>query len=78
MSARGAILGSYSNRSPHRDRTLQQHSTKKNVRKMLNVTKTQTLRTQQPHGQEQEQQRETTRNNAKQQYTVIATRREGQ
>ena len=38
---------------------------------MLNVTKTQTLRTQQPHGQEQEQQRETTRNNAKQRETTI-------
>ena len=44
--------------------------------KRLNVTKNQMLRTQQPHGQEhQEQQRKTRRNNAKQQYTVIATRR---
>ena len=41
------------------------------------MTKNHMLRTQQPHGQEQEQQRETMRNNAKQQYTVIATRRGG-
>ena len=34
---------------------------------MLNVTKNQMLRTQQPHGQEQ---RETTRNNAKQRETT--------
>ena len=35
------------------------------------MTKNHMLRTQQPHGQEQEQQRETMRNNAKQRETTI-------
>ena len=43
--------------------------------KRLNVTKNKMLRTQQPHGQEQEQEqeqhRETTRNNVKQRETTI-------